>query len=391
MTSGASTAPFRVGHVMTSWLPISQTFVRTQIASLAPLLDDQRVFPRKLEGAPSLPSIGEDVRPLDWQVRPGSIDRWLHRGERFCLPGPTRFEAAVAHAARSSGVNVLHGHFGSGGHAALVAARRLRLPLVTAFHGNDVYGARPTAFLRLFREGTLFTCVGPAAGEELMRRGCPPERLHVVPVGVALEDFDFAPTDAPGSAPVFLQVGRLVTKKGVDLSIRALGRLRDEWPDARLVIVGDGPERPALERLAAEAGVQSQVRFLGARPHDEVRRLIRQAHIGLQPSRCAENGDREGTPTVIIEFQAAGLDLIASDHADIPSIVPDPDQLVSEGAVDALAARMRERLAEAPDARLRRLVAAREHVEQRHDARRIARTLTELYRTATETVAARLV
>jgi glycosyltransferase involved in cell wall biosynthesis len=241
----------------------------------------------------------------------------------------------------------------------------------------------PGSYEKLFAAGALFTCVGPGAATELARRGCPADRIRLVPVGIDLAQFRFAPAPRHGSL-VLLQVGRLVPKKGTDLAIRAFARARPALGSSELWIVGDGPQRGALARLTAELSIADHVTFWGEQPASQVRRLMGKAHIGMQPSRVAPDGDREGTPTVILEMQASGVDVVATRHSDIPFIVPRPNDLVNEGSVDGLAKELARRAEASASSRDERLAEARAFVERRHDATRVAAQLGEIY---TEAVA----
>lgn len=104
-----------------------------------------------------------------------------------------------------------------------------------------------------------------------------------------------------------LFVGRLVKVKGVELLIDAMKRL----PGVRLVLIGDGPERAALERAAAGL----DVKFEGMLPHDEVRARFGQAAVLVQPSLA------EGMPNTVLEAMAHGLPVVATAVAGVPEIV----------------------------------------------------------------------
>ncbi|HEV2813925.1 MAG TPA: glycosyltransferase [Solirubrobacteraceae bacterium] len=369
----------RVGHVIDEFLRYSETFVYTQLRLQPP--EQVAVLTRRRVNADRFPC--DRVHELDARAEPRYVAALRRRLLR--LSGvPSRFQRGIAQAAAEQGCTALHAHFGWSGIDCLHAVRRLGLPLLTALHGKDVYaapGARGSGerhYRELFARGSMFTCVGPNARAHLAGIGCPEERLRIVKVGIDLEAFAFRP--APPREPlVVLQVGRLAEKKGVDVTLRAFADALAELGDAELWLAGDGSLRPSLERLAAELGIADRVRFLGALPHDEVIRRVERANIGIQPSRVAADGDREGSPTVLIEMQAMGVPVVATRHADIPAIVAAPDELVDEDDVGALARRLVAvaRLdGEALEARRRR---GRELVEREHDARRIATQLEGLY------------
>ena len=369
----------RIGHVIDEFLRLSETFVYTQLRHQPQ--DQIAIFARRRVNGDRFPL--HPVHELDPRSEPryvAAVTRRFHEATRL----PTRFERALVDAARREGCGLLHAHFGWSGREAVLAARQLSLPLLTAMHGRDVYAPRrgrgdtASYYRRLFATGTRFTCVGPNAERELIRLGCPPDRLRIVKVGVDLEAFAYR-ASARREPFVVLQVARLAAKKGVDTTLRGFAQARSRLGRSELWLVGDGPERRALERLAGELGVAGDVRFLGALPHDEVRRRMERADVGVQPSRVAPDGDREGTPTVLIEMQALGIPVIATRHADIPSIVAHPDELIAEGD-DAALARALLRLATLPEPELeQRRRAGRALVEQQHDARRIAAQLEALY------------
>jgi glycosyltransferase involved in cell wall biosynthesis len=127
---------------------------------------------------------------------------------------------------------------------------------------------------------------------------------------------NFVDVENSGTEPegnYYLYFGRLSREKGVDSLIRAAARLGR----GRLVILGDGPERPALERLASDRGA-ARIEFLGRRTREEVGALLGAAQFVVLPSRWYEN-----LPFSIMEALAAGKPVIASDIGGIPEMVDD--------------------------------------------------------------------
>jgi len=385
----ATSAGFDVGHVLWTFLPRSETFIATQLAAQREL--SQIVLCLRRENVDShtfvpvaSPSLSRSVAVLSAAYDaaaalsgfPLSYDRWLRRTVRGRRP------------------RLLHAHFGWAGTSALLAANDARLPLITAFHGLDVYtpSLSPAHWRRsypqLFADGTLFTCVGPGAMAQLTSIGCPPSRLRVVPVGLDLDHFPFAPREL-SSSPSIIQVGRMIPKKGFDLTVRAFSSVQRELPGAHLSLVGDGPERPALERLVREYDLDRHVKFFGALPPQRVRELVKESHVGIQPSRTAPDGDREGSPTVLLEFQAAGLDVVATRHTDIPWIVANATSLVDENDVEALATALLTACTATQSVRSARLAAGRALVDHRHDATKIAGLLRDLYNEAMDCASSR--
>lgn len=369
-----------VGHVINRFLPRSATFIAT-------LLRHQRRHPpvvlagetMHLDEFPFEPivAIGAPVPPLTHRAA-------LRLGVGLRRPAPGRYGPNLVTGARDHGCALLHAHFGPAGARSLHAAAELNVPVITTFYGFDLAFAveRPEwrrPYRRLFRHGEVFCCEGPVMAERLVAIGAPRERVEVVKIGLDLSLFPFEPRVRERPL-IVIQTGRLVEKKGVDLSIRAFGKALPQLGQAELWIIGDGEERLALETLARDLGIDRHVRFLGMLSHVEYRDAMRRAHIGIQPSRTAANGDTEGgAPTVLLEMQAVGMPLVATTHADIPAVVSHPGDLAREDNVVEIATAL-VRLAELPEPDwLTRIDAGRALVEDQHDVAVTAARVEALY------------
>jgi glycogen(starch) synthase len=181
-----------------------------------------------------------------------------------------------------------------------------QLPLESASENDTLQG-------RSLRSADWVTC----CSEELLETVCKriPElctRSCVIYNGLP------APAGAPCEAKSEIEllcVGRLVPEKGFDLALDAFGKLLTRYPDARLVLVGDGPEREALERRAEGLGIRDRVEFLGWTPPDSIPERMNRASLVLMPSR------REGLPLVAIEASLAGLPIVATKVGGLPEVI----------------------------------------------------------------------
>ncbi|QHQ34075.1 glycosyltransferase family 4 protein [Algicella marina] len=150
-------------------------------------------------------------------------------------------------------------------------------------------------------------------------------RMHIVHCGVIPERYAL---ERRGRGPVrALFIGRLAAVKGVPVLLEAL---RDV-PELELVLIGDGPERRALEAEARELG--GRVKFLGYQSQDAVAEALAEADMLVLPSFA------EGVPVVLMEAMAAGLPVVTSRVAGIPELVEDKVSglLVPPGDTAALA------------------------------------------------------
>jgi colanic acid/amylovoran biosynthesis glycosyltransferase len=215
--------------------------------------------------------------------------------------------------------------------------------------------------------------------DRLRELGCPPAKLRLQRISVDVRRFE-PPLSRAGSPPRVLTVARLVEKRGVDTLLHALASLRAELPELCCEVIGDGPLRGRLEALAVELGLGGRVVFRGACPEQEVVAAMQAAHCFVLASRQAEDGDEEGTPTVLMEASSAALPVIGTRHAGVAEIVKDGETglLVPPADPGALATALRRLLA---DAALRQAMGerGRAHVAAVFDQPLLSRRLQELY------------
>ena len=286
---------------------------------------------------------------------------------------------------------LVHAHFAVDAVYALPLARRLGVPLVTTLHGFDV-GLTDAALVRsgnpswinylarrrtLQRTGDLFLCVSADLRRRAAARGFPEDRLRVLYLGVDPVRYAYG-FDA--TSHTVLHVARLVPKKGTRLLIEAFGLLSARHPDARLVIVGDGPLRAELEAQATRGPAAARITFAGSLPNSDIAAHLRRAAVLAVPSVTAADGDTEGLPISLLEAMATGVPVVASRHGGIPEAVVDGETgcLVDEGDVGSLARQLSDLLDDGA-ARLRMSRSARAAVVDRFDIRACSRRLETVY------------
>jgi colanic acid/amylovoran biosynthesis glycosyltransferase len=291
-------------------------------------------------------------------------------------------------AAQRARFDVLHAHFGPVGKNFRFARKLWQAPLVVSFHGYD-FSTWPRregadAYRSLFDEVDLITVHTDYAHERLLELGCPARLLRRLECGIDLEEFRFRERSKPldGVARA-LTVGRLVEKKGVEYSIRAVAELLARGYRIQYEIIGDGPLRPYLAELIQQLGVGNQITLGGARDTEYVRRRMEESDVFLLASVTAADGDTEGAPVSLLEAQASGMPVISTRHAGIPEIVADNASglLVPERDVQALGIAL-ARLVDNADRWLEMGRAGRGFVERKHDLTMLNRRLVELYQEA---------
>ena len=206
-------------------------------------------------------------------------------------------------------------------------------------------------------------------------------RVHVVPNGISVEDFAAPGRDEArkslglGTGPILLCVGRLARDKGFATAIEALARLES---DARLLVLGSGPERALLEQTARRTGVSDRVDFLGSKPRAEVVHHLAASDVFVFPTERDE-----AAPLVPLEAMAAGLPVVASDIGGGAELIESGKNglLVPPASVDSLARAIDSLLAD--DALRRRMgEAARERIVERYTIEAMTRQTAAVYELA---------
>jgi len=273
------------------------------------------------------------------------------------------------------------------------AARAIgRVPTVHTEHIDNVgkavgrFAKLKTRLLwnRAGRFASAFCGVSDDVSRSAGRWGTVPRsKLRTVLNGIDLDRYDRSGARAsvraelqiPPDARVIGTVGRLNEVKRQDHLIRALGALGAAAADARLLLVGDGPERGGLERLAEELGLSARVHFAGYQPAPE--RFLAAMDVFALTSRL------EGLPLALLEAWAAGLPVVSSAVGGVPKVVRDGETglLFPNGDEPALARALRELLAD--PAKSARLAAAGRAVARRDfSLERMASEYEALYRAA---------
>ena len=270
---------------------------------------------------PVLPKVGMSLAPgfLYLSCR-STMQRLLREGDGFDL--------IDAH------------YFYPDGVAAIWLGKALNKPVVITARGTDINLIPRFRVPRMLiqyaaQNAAAIITVSQALKDELVVLGVPASRMHVLRNGVDLGVFrpwdrSIARNRFAVSGPTLLSVGHLIERKGHDLVIGALPAL----PDYSLLVVGEGPERTALERLAAKLGVASRVKFLGHIAHAE----LAQAYSAADALVLASS--REGWPNVLLEAMACGTPVVASNIWGNPEVVTEPiaGELMAERTPDGIVA-----------------------------------------------------
>lgn len=285
----------------------------------------------------------------------------------------------AAHLARHARAPHLHAHFANTPATTAVLAAMISAPGRTASytgHARDLLVATGPAFLAAKTRRTAFAVSHSHHTAAVIERalGQPAPPVVIVRNVVALPEP--APAWSERQAGLVICTARLVEKKGIDTLISAVAQV----PDAKLLLIGDGPDEADLRALAERLGVTDRVDFAGRLPSAEVVRRVAGARVFALAAREASDGDTDGLPVAILEAMAAGTPVVSTPIAGIPEAVIDGETgvLVAPDDPAALAAALRRLLGD--DETARRLGdAGRSHVGTEFAPSRNAKLLEQLF------------
>lgn len=167
--------------------------------------------------------------------------------------------------------------------------------------------------------------------KDYLMRYIPEEKIHFAPTGKDMHAYLPGSKKDPGGPPRILVVGSLIRRKGIDLSIRAMPLVLKKFPEARLVILGEGEERERLMSLAGKLGVAGNVDFHGHVDHSGVAQHYRSSDVFVHMAR------QERFASVYIEALASGLPVVSSDNNAARHILNAPgEQIVPQEDWQAL-------------------------------------------------------
>ena len=256
-----------------------------------------------------------------WKTRPPAVRRALRQIGRVApVLATSNFEGTSHLAARLDAIaqnhppSVIYAHTGFVAVKLAPWARARGVPLVAHFHGHDInlddraYRRLLVASMSTFDQ---IIVVGQWMVEEMLALGAPRSKLHVIPMGTELSQTPTEPELTVDSRDRFICVARLVKYQGVDCVLRAFSLVKSTHPDSTLLIVGDGPERQALQDLTSGLDLSDSVTFVGELTSAETREQMRRSNV-LVHHPVDEHGGPEAFGLVVTEAMAAGLPVVAS-------------------------------------------------------------------------------
>jgi colanic acid/amylovoran biosynthesis glycosyltransferase len=353
---------------------------------------------------------GLSVRRLLSRVPPAVAEPALSLLHRRIVPrmrgdaDPARYLDWAESVLRRRESRLIHAYFGPVGWRMLELRRRLSVPLVVTFLGDDIAPSLkpwwswwiqsdggavdwPARLAELFDEADLLLAEGPFLHDRLIELGCPPEKLDVQRFAIPVKELRFrARVPNPSGPAVIVFAGRLCEQKGVLYALDAVRRLRDEGRAVEFRLIGDETLTDGSYAARVHAYIRTHdlgdcVKPFGFLNHAQYLEQLQRGDIFLHPSVVDDDGLSEGgAPVTILEAQALGMPVVSTQHCDIPNVTRPGESasLVPERDSEALAAALR-RLLDDPASWEAMGRAGRSQVEEHHDITKEAARLDRRY------------
>ena len=253
-------------------------------------------------------------------------------------------EQALVTSFKKNKIDLVFAEYGGTGEKMVKICKELQLPLIVHFHGYDA--SRKDQFeihdnyVGIFEYAKNIICVSRKMERDLLELGCPKNKLIYNVYGPHPE---FLRLNPQFSKPQFIAIGRFVNKKAPYYLVLSFLEVVKEFPDAKLVIAGDGELWNMCKNLVDLYKLNNYVELPGVIKPGQFQKYLEESYAFVQHSITAKDGDSEGTPVSILEASAGGLPILSTRHAGIPDVIIDGETglLVEEHDVQGMADNMK--------------------------------------------------
>jgi len=251
---------------------------------------------------------------------------------KFLIPLLVASELVYAYRiAKKEKVDALHAHWiVPQGFVAAIVKKLTGIPYIVTAHAGDIFPLR-NKIMRWTAKVALKNCFHCTANSNATKKAVESvariRNISVIPMGVDLKAFSAAKRSGELrkklgiNGEFILTVGRMAEKKGFRYLIEAMLEVLKKLPKAKLVLVGDGPQRKQLEQQAQALNLKNNVIFAGKMTHKEIARWYASADVFVLPSIITDKGDTEGLGIALLEAAGAGTPIIGSNVGGIPDII----------------------------------------------------------------------
>ena len=245
---------------------------------------------------------------------------------------------------KSRNIKLLHAQFATDALFYYELIKKSKMPLIVNIRGYDLYSDKICIEIpSLFEITNKFIVKSKSMKEELIKLGCDQSKIKVIYGGVDVDNISFNPRKLKNNLKI-LSVGRFVEKKGFDITLGSFKEILNEYPYAKLTLIGEGELKQNIEKIIETLGLEKNVEIKSFMPHEEFIKELDNHDIFILASKTASNGDKEGIPNVLKEAMASGMPVISTMHSGIPELIQDGinGYLVKEGDYHSIVSKINE-------------------------------------------------
>lgn len=238
-----------------------------------------------------------------------------------------RFATELAFKNNLHRYDIIHIHFGHTACMYYKILKDIHRPWIVSFYGFDYKKYPATSagiqelYKNIFRDASGILTEGLHGAELLTAMGCPEKKIWIQKLGVDIVEEAF-PRQKKNDILQLVQPASFREKKGHIYTIRSFSEYIKSGGKGHLTFIGDGPLKSAIKELALQMLPMDTYTFLPPVSLEKLRNILPAYDVLIHPSKEATDGDTEGgAPVVLLDAQYAGLPVISTQHADIPSYV----------------------------------------------------------------------
>lgn len=374
----------KVLHLFPEYLPRTMAWAHTQLAHCS-------TIETHIAGLNYLPEYFPKNDFIFWSNPKYSFPKCVQPVIHQLLSKTGQYEKALADYATRAAIEILHLHFGHTGADYAALGTRLNIPVVVSFYGFDyrrILLEKPryiSKYRRMFEEVHAITCEGPYAARQLQAMGCPPSKIHQIPLGVDVGNIPYLLRPKHPNMLRLVQIATIAPHKGQLHSIQAFHQALETIPDMHLTLFGpvyNPAYAQALQTYIHKHNLKDNIRIYGSLPYQHLHQMLHNDQVFIHPSIHSKEGDCEGgAPVVLLDAQATGMPVISTRHCDIPSVVAHriSGMLCSETDQDALCSAILEFARMDQQTYHTYAQYARRHIESTFSAAQTSQQLAALY------------
>lgn len=291
----------------------------------------------------------------------------------------------LKHLLKKFNINFVVAEYGPVGASIYQVCDELGIPYIVHFHAYDIYkNSERNKFINhyknFFKTAKGIISVSDDLTETLVKHGCPREKILLNPCGVDINYFSGSQPEKTKEQFVF--VGRFVMKKAPHLLVLSFAKVLEKHPNAKLIMIGDADNSDLYvitQDIINAMGLQENIELAGSKGRDDIKQIMLESRGLVQHYVTAPDGDKEGSPVVVIEASSLEVPVVSTNHTGVTRSVINEETgfLVDEKDTSGMA-EVICKLIEDPELAKRMGKKGREHIEKNYNQNQYVDVIIDL-------------